>query len=156
MAQLGMLGFFLARRRSKRTWVAALVFGAASLVAALSPQSHELRYYLYWMLVLVGLNLVLWSEGRLLLPSIVAVGAFLWVVILTRAAYIYPSGIRFAALMGARTDPALIRQFGAGERVCLSRPPWTFLYAARFHGGARYVVKERVTADDCAGFRYVP
>jgi hypothetical protein len=156
MAQLGMLGFILWRKRTKRTWLAAVVFASASIVAAVSPQSHELRYYLYWMLVLVALNLVLWSEGHMLLPSIAAACAFLWVVILTRGAYIYPSGMRFSALVDARTDPALIQQFGTGERVCLARPPWTFLYAARFHRAARYVVKERVTADDCAGFRYVP
>jgi hypothetical protein len=155
-AQLGMLGFVLGRKRSKRTWMAALVFGSASVVAALSPQSHELRYYLYWMLVLVALNLVLWSESRLLLPSVAAGCAFLWVVVLTRATYIFPRGSGFSALVDARTEPALLQQFGAGERVCLGRPPWTFLYAARFHRGARYVVKERLTADDCAGFRYVP
>jgi hypothetical protein len=156
MAQLAMLGFALWRWRSKRTRTAALVFGSASIVAALSPQSHELRYYLYWMLVLVGLNLVLWSDGRGLLPSIAAGCGFLWVVVLTRAAYIHPSGIRFSALVDASTDRALIQQFGDAERVCLGRPPWTFLYAARFHHAARYVVKERETAGDCAGFRYVP
>jgi hypothetical protein len=156
MAQLAMLGFAWWRKRSKRTRIAALVFGSASIVAALSPQSHELRYYLYWMLVLVGLNLVLWSEGRGLLPSIAAGCGFLWVVVLTRAAYIHPGGIRFSTLVDARTDRALIQQFGAGERVCLKRPPWTFLYAARFHRAAGYVVKERETASDCAGFRYVP
>src|SRR6185312_14277673 len=113
-----------------------------TLLAANVPQSHELRYYMYWMIVLVSLNLWLMPERQA--PALgAACAAFLGVVLwVTRAGYAYPSGSTFQELVSERVDARVLDQIHDGDRVCLSRQPWTFLYAAPFHAPRRYSVKE--------------
>src|SRR5262249_26053283 len=52
-----LLGWTVARDRSRRARVVGIGFWAFTLPVAHLPQSHELRYYLCWMMVLVSLNL---------------------------------------------------------------------------------------------------
>ncbi|MBE9167813.1 hypothetical protein IQ238_09875 [Pleurocapsales cyanobacterium LEGE 06147] len=54
-----LLGYLFWRNRSRETTVAIALLAVISIVTAIAPQSHELRYYLYWMILLVSLNLYL-------------------------------------------------------------------------------------------------
>jgi hypothetical protein len=149
-------------RRSREARLALLFMGGATVVASLMPQSHELRYYLFWMLLLVSLNLVVWSRDRehdlraaraTTALALVASAALLVVAWSTEGTYLYPSGDSFAELVAAKVDHAALERIAPGERVCVPRQPWTFLYAARFHPGRRYVVQEAEGPEECAGAR---
>jgi hypothetical protein len=159
---LGVLAWRVARERSRRARVAGAAFAGFTLVVANLPQSHELRYYLAWMMVLVTLDLWLVCEAaagaRWHGPAMgVACAAFLAVVLaVTRCGYVYPSGSTFAELVRDRVDARVIEGIGEGERVCLRREPWTFLYAAPFHGPKRYALREAEGAEECGEYRWVP
>jgi hypothetical protein len=161
---LALLVWSTARDRSRRARVAGIAFGVLTLVVANLPQSHELRYYLVWMIVLVSLNL--WLAGghdaeepkAPLAPAALGLvcAAFLGVVIfVTRATYIAPSGLTFAELLRDKVDLAVLAQIHDGERVCLRREPNTFLYAARFHQ-RHYVVEEAESPAECGAARWLP
>jgi hypothetical protein len=138
-------------RRTREARVAAIFAGGATVVASLVPQSHELRYYLFWMLLLVALNLVVWSRERRTTTGLVAVAALAIVAWSTGGTYLYASGDSFATLVAAKVDHAALGRVGEGERVCVSREPWTFLYAPLFHPEKRYSVQEAEGPEECAG-----
>jgi hypothetical protein len=150
-------------RRSREAKVAAVFAGGATALASLMPQSHELRYYLFWMLLLVSLNLIVWSRDRdvdargargataLALIACAALGVVGWS---TEGTYLYASGDSFAQLVAAKVASAALDHVAPGERVCIPRQPWTFLYAAPFHPErAAYVVQEAEGPHECAGAR---
>jgi hypothetical protein len=158
--QLGLLVWAALRDRSRRAKAATIGFAALTIVVANLPQSHELRYYLAWMMVLVALNLWLVcarDDGAVRAPLVgVASSAFLAVVLaVTRAGYVYPSGTTFAELVREKVDPAVLAQIHDGERVCLRHEPSTFLYAAPFHA-RRYFVREAESPDACGDARWIP
>lgn len=159
VAALVAAAFVLRSRESK---VALAFAGGATVVACLMPQAHELRYYLFWMLLLVALNLIVWSRGRerdvtaarattaMALVASLALAVVGWS---TGGTYLYPSGDSFAQLVDAKVDRAALQRVAPGERVCIPRQPWTFLYAPRFHAGRPYSVQEAEGPDECAGAR---
>jgi hypothetical protein len=154
------LGVFVWRRRqSREALAAAALFAGVTVVASAVPQSHELRYYMHWMLLLVSLNLILWSrEGpvaRLALGAVAlaTLGVVVWA---TDAGYVYASGTRFADFVDRRTERSIIDSAQPGERLCIDRPPNTFLYAAPFHGRHDYAVQEAADESDCRGARPIP
>jgi hypothetical protein len=159
-----LLGWAVARGRSRRARAAGIGFALFTLLIAHVPQSHELRYYLSWMMVLVSLNLWLIGEGAApdggtwKLPALgAACTGFLGVVLaVTRSIYVYPSGLTFAELMREGLDQGVIAAIRDGETVCLRREPYTFLYGARFHPGRRYLVKEVERPEECGEGRWVP
>jgi hypothetical protein len=162
---LGLLGWTVARDRSRTARTAGVAFAVLTAAMANLPQSHELRYYLCWMMVLASLNLWLVCDGERAregggwrAPALgVACTGFLAVVLwVTRCGYVYPSGTTFAELLREKVDAAVVEQIGEGERVCLRREPHTFLYAAPFHPGKRYVVKEAEGEEECGAARWVP
>src|SRR6185436_12133602 len=57
LANLVLLALRAIREKEGPARRAAAAFAALTVVTSVMPQSHELRYYLYWMLVLVALNL---------------------------------------------------------------------------------------------------
>jgi hypothetical protein len=169
---LALLAWTVARRRvgdrARRARVAGVAFAAFTLVMANVPQSHELRYYLCWMLVLVSTNLWLVGDrepaseparGRSWEPAdwlSLACTAFLAVVLgVTRCCYVWPSGVTFDEHLRDAVDPTVLARIHDGDRVCLRREPNTFLYAATFHG-RRYFVQEAETEADCGDARWLP
>lgn len=163
---MALLGAVLRRRsrpRGSREGLAALgLFAGVTAIAALVPQSHELRYYMHWMLLLVSLNLVLWareSQAARAAVASVAFAAFAVIVWSTEGAYLYPSGMTFEAYLAKRAEPAIldaIRAAAPGERLCISREPFTFLYAPVFRAKKDYSVQEATKDSDCKGARKVP
>ncbi|MFO0757907.1 MAG: hypothetical protein U0359_15530 [Byssovorax sp.] len=162
VAQLAVLVFQLVQRRTRETKVAAIVFGALTLLRAFSPQSHELRYYLDWMIVLCATNLVLLhrpapdsSPARASLFGAMCLGAVAVVLLVTRAGYAYPSGSTFTEALRDHVDPKVIEGIREGETICLSREPWTFLYAPDFHPEKHYRVQEVETREECGDARWI-
>src|SRR6185436_10255404 len=85
-----------------------------------------------------------------------ACAAALFVVLaVTRCGYVYPSGSTFSELLQSRVNEATIREVKDDEKVCLSREPFTFLYAATFRPPRRYEVKEVETREDCGDYRFI-
>jgi hypothetical protein len=150
----GLAGLALAawKKRTRETKVALSVFGGATLVVSLLPQSHELRYYLFWMLLLVASNLVLWFRDRPVPVTLVALAAFAFVAWKTNGSWLYMSGDSFSQLVASRVDAKVIETARDGDRVCVADDPWTFLYAAPFHGanGKRFTVLEAKRREDCS------
>lgn len=133
----------LSRRRDL-----GVVFGGVTVVAAFVPQSHELRYYMHWMLTLVAFALVAWSKERRLTTGLVAGGALLIVGWSTEWGYLYASGSSFESFLDKRVDAAIL-DVPPGARLCLEAPPYTVLYAPRFHPGRDYTVQEKADDADC-------
>ena len=141
---------------------AAAGFGALTAVVSVMPQSHELRYYLVWMLVLVGTNAWLASRVDASRAPVSARGfgvaaalAMLVVLRVTDFDYVHASGSTFEQLRARKVDDAaLSRALEQGSiRVCVQREPWNLLWAAPFRpsAGPRYVVIEAEEPEDCAG-----
>ncbi len=123
---------------------------ATCAVVSVLPQSHELRYYMVAMLVLVGANLVVWSREAPLRVAAVACAALAIVAWSTSGHYLYASGDDFETLVAAKVDARVLDAIAPGARACIAKPPWTFLYAPRFHTGKRYTVQEAEDDSDCA------
>ncbi len=138
------------RRRTREAKVAAGTALAVTVVVASLPQCHELRYYLVWMLVIVGLALILWARERPAVVGLVATAALVVVALSTGGTYLWPSGDRFATLLASKVDRSVVANVAPGTRVCIAREPWTFLYAPRFHPGATWTVQEATSAEECA------
>lgn len=154
-AQLAALALFARRDGSLRA--RRLLYGFLALTAftSLLPQSHELRYYSFWIITLIALNLWL-SLRSPAAPSAMGVLALLSLCVVlanTRGGYAYPSGITFRELVREQVDPAALRKIAPGERVCARRQPYAFLWAAPFHPPLSY--RLRVSEDElgCAGDR---
>lgn len=153
---LFVLGWRARRERRGPARRVAAAFAVLTLVTSLMPQSHELRYYMAWMIVLVTLNAWLaCREGAQPFPigarrqGMLAAVALAVVVIVTRGEYVRPSGSTFAELMRRKVDTHALSTVKDGQRICVKREPWNLLYAAPFHGGRDYVVKEAERTADC-------
>jgi hypothetical protein len=146
-------------RRDPRARKAAIAFAVVTALSSLWPQSHELRYYMYWMITLVALVLLLIAQGphaKRELPILgwlcsAAVGVVLWS---TEAGYAYPSGSTFAELTQSKVKAEVIARAKDGDRICVRHEPWSFLYTARFHPGKRYAVREVERREDCGEYRW--
>jgi hypothetical protein len=88
-------------------WVAAMIL-ALSLMCAWLPGSHELRYYLFWMLTLVSCMLALVHSPGFTNPAqtvqrnvahALVVIAVISVVTMTGAVYLRPGGKTLADLI---------------------------------------------------------
>jgi hypothetical protein len=157
---LTLLAWMAVQDAARPVRVYAVAFVLVTAMTAVLPQSHELRYYLFWMILLVSINLVLLMRSRArFAASVHGVGSLiaLSVVLLsTRTAYVAPWGPTLRALVRAKVDAAVPARLHEGERVCLARDPWTFLYASAFHGSVRYSVRETEHAEDCGDYRWIP
>jgi hypothetical protein len=137
-----------ARSSARAKWPVALVI-VLTLICALLPSSHELRYYMFWMLTLVSIVLVMGHSPIFASPQqavfrnfthgLIAV-AIASVVMMTGAAYLRPKGKTLDELL-RQTDPT-IAQVPDGATLCiLNRHPDTFLYSSAFHPPHRYSTK---------------
>lgn len=155
-ANLAGLAIALWRRRTRETVTAVGLFTLATAVAAMMPQSHELRYYMFWMILAVALNLALWARERPMLVAGVAGAALAIVAWSTSGWYLYSSGDSVRTLVEAKVDRAALATVAPGEHVCVAREPWTFLHASLFHPSTSHVVQEATNDADCAGLRRLP
>ncbi|MBX3233957.1 MAG: hypothetical protein KIT84_34285 [Labilithrix sp.] len=150
VALLGGLGWAAWKRRRREDIVAAALFGGVTVVAALVPQSHELRYYMYWMITLVALNLALWGRERRVTAGVIAFAALAVVAWSTSGGYLYASGSSFADFLAQRVDRSVFEGITPGARLCVQKQPFNVLYAPRFHPELPpYTVQEQAAPEDC-------
>ena len=55
-----------------------------------------------------------------------------------------------------RVEASVIESAMPGERLCIARQPFTFLYASTFHPKKDYAVQEATTDADCKAARRIP
>lgn len=158
------------RVRRRFGYKPALFIGAITAVTAILPSAHELRYYIYWMLSLVAVNLVLLMHGlhgdqrfHARLAYLAGAAACLAFVLLSSGgAYIRSTGVGPKQLVEdlGITKRLLQMNLGQGEVVCvLKKSPVEFLYAPIFNqdlaSSTHYSVLEAWTPEDCNGKRVV-
>lgn len=146
LTNFALLGFRLVRNRSREAIAAASGLAVMTLLVSLIPQSHELRYHLYWMIVLVSINL--WLAARpgatLIGPlgfgavSLVALGV---VIVVSRGVFLTPRGQTFEELVAKVAPRKAIAKIAEGSTVCIERPPYSMLWAATFHEPRQYRIQ---------------
>lgn len=141
-----------------------------TVVTALMPAFQEIRYYMYWIMCLVVLNLVMIEKGMkkpgrgtFRLVSAAAMSSFLIFVLCS-------NGLRYVSSTGV-TMQSLVRDSGIkkqlsemnlhdGEVICVKGNPRTFLYAPIFNPGLEgqyhYGVIESYDDTGCMGKRILP
>ena len=155
-----------------------------SIVPANFPQSHELRYFMFWMISLVSLNLYLISRpqtraniGRWLQPKYMGlVYLFFLTIVLSKigGAYAKPSFYNLETQIALGVKPEFLSQIEPKERICLisrhSGNPiealeapmaalkWSFLYSYPFHPELdySYSVKTAFDPHNCGGLKMIP
>jgi hypothetical protein len=143
---LALLGFRLVRDRSREAIAAASGLAVMTLLVSVIPQSHELRYHIYWMIVLVSINL--WLAARpgatLIGPlglgavSLVALGV---VVAVSRGVFLTPRSETFEELIARRAPRSAIAKIAEGSTACIERPGSSLLWAAPFHPPRQYRIQ---------------
>ena len=147
-------------KRSREAKYAVFTAIAMSLVPLNFPQSHELRYFMYWMITLVSLNLYLIclpkkSFGKCLQPKYIGLVYLIFLaIVLSRIG-------QFAALPSFHTlnkyvefgvKPEFIAQIKPDEKVCLlsrhigeniqnaptAALKYAYLYSSYFHPELNY------------------
>jgi len=152
----------VARGTSRLERVSGVVFALFTGLISVMPQSHELRYYMSWMIVLVCLDLGLAcrTAARPFTPGLRTLGtlaalSFMVVVASTRAAYVLPRGLTVKELVEAKVDEGRLGEVKDGERICVRRPPFNMLWTDVFHAPRHYTVVEAENPEDCGDVRDV-
>lgn len=153
------------RNWSRETKVAAIIIVLMSVVTAFMPSSPRLRYYMYWMIVLVSLNfsLICNLAGTALLPKFVnprniglISGLTLGMVIFcTHAEYVRPLFVPFSVFFERKVDNNLLKQIHEGDKVCIKIPheQWLFLYSSVFQPPMNYSIKAGESINQCGKWR---
>ncbi len=160
VANVVLLAWRAVKEREGPARRAAAGFLVLTAVVSVMPQSHELRYYLVWMLVLVATNG--WLACRAGAPraplgprAYAALSALAMLVVMkvTDFDYVHASGSTFEEVRARKVDADALSRVPDGARVCVDHAPWNLLYAAPFQPGParRYVVIEAESPEDCGG-----
>ena len=146
---IAFLGVQVCRPGMRERRLVLATIGAVTILAAVLPHSHELRYYLFWIIVLVALNLICVFDPTLapadnrVARHILALGvlaALASVVVLTRAHYLAPTGPTVQSLLRDLRVDSRVEQVVDDATICVDPDwqPFTFLFAPVFHPGRIY------------------
>lgn len=165
--------------RTSEARIALVTVILISLIPANFPQSHELRYFMFWMICLVSLNLYLISRQqkiywRWLQPKYIGLIYVIFLtIVLTKIGGFYAIP-RFNSLeehIARGVKPEFLSQIGANQRVCLvtkhlAKPQkasvvaiqYAFLYSSRFHPELdySYSVKSAFYPENCGDRQIIP
>lgn len=156
VGQLIFFAYQLVRQKSRQARRIGGAFALLTVLTSILPQSHELRYYMYWMIVLISLNLWLaCQESREVGLGFMSVAALGVVLAVTHCGYVYPSGSSFKQLVREKVGGPHLSQLSSGARICVARPPYDLLWAAPFHFPYHYRVKSVELKSQCGDFRPV-
>lgn len=159
MISLGAIAIALHRSEARtRAWLGAFIL-AVTVVTAFMPASSELRYYMFWFLIIISLNLWLFLSpqaspwrGR----DDLAV-AFKAVVLCVLAAVVMWTGGRYL-VPGERIEAVLVdtgvrqridTEIVDGSSTCIPELDTAFLYAEIFHPGRDYVIVQQSSPSEC-------
>ncbi|MEM7759353.1 MAG: hypothetical protein AAF298_14690 [Cyanobacteria bacterium P01_A01_bin.40] len=170
------------RDRTREARTACLTAIAMSIVPLNFPQSHELRYFMYWMICLVSLNLYLISLpknqhlwGRWLQPKYAGLiyAVFLTIVLIkTNGIYVRPSMITLDRYVNFGVKSDLLSQIKPESKVCLlsrhigediqTTPivalKYAYLYSSYFHPEIDYdySIRAALNAESCGDRAVIP
>ena len=168
--------------RANEAKYAVLTAIAMSIVPLNFPQSHELRYFMYWMIYLVSLNLYLVSIpknrqmlGKWLQPKYMGLifAVFLTIVIVkTNAFYVKPSFISQKEYVELGVKQAYLEQIKPNEKVCIvamhmgedvqlasvAALKYAFAYSSYFHPEIDYdySIQTALNPESCGNLRIIP
>ena len=168
--------------RTREAKVAVLTAIAMSIVPLNFPQSHELRYFMYWMITLVSLNLYLISRsqskqllGKWLQPKYLGLiySVFLMIVLVKIGTFFArPSMITLDKYVTFGVKPEFLGQIEPNDRVCLvskhigediqtapvAALKYVFLYSSYFHPGLdyNYSVRAAFNPEACGDRKIIP
>lgn len=164
---------------SRTALVTALVM---SIVPANFPQSHELRYFMFWMICLVSLNLYLlsrsqinWQRWRWLQPRYMGLVYLVFLtIVLSKSGSFYGKPV-FNSLeqrISSGVKPELLSQIKPDEKNCLIIKPAlanrqkvpfesqqnAFLYSSYFHPELdySYSIRAAVKSENCGDLKIIP
>lgn len=137
-----------------------------TLITPFLPFSYQLRYYFYWIVVLISLNLFLLARYRPSAPSFrwistktygsIAVALIVYFCTVTRWDYTQPRYNPLSKFIDSAVKPEILQQIGEGESACLvGLTPHTFLYNAKFHPPRNYAVKSEYFDTTYCGSRKI-
>lgn len=139
-----------------------------SAVASIMPQSHELRYYMYWMITLVSLNLYLVSNldelSKKMKPKwlnyqlfgIICLLILMIVIVATRGITIRPKFYSLTGLIQNNVEANIMEQIKPNDQICIvKKQPYTFLYSSFFHPELNYSysTKAALSLTECGGMK---
>ncbi|MEL6928959.1 MAG: hypothetical protein AAFO95_10010 [Cyanobacteria bacterium J06600_6] len=168
--------------RTNEAKYAVLTAIAMSIVPINFPQSHELRYFMYWMICLVSLNLYLVSLpknrelfGKWLQPRYMGLvfAIFLTIVMVkTNASYIQPAFISQSEYVKFGVKQEYLDTIQPNEKVCLfaqhigedvqeapiAALKYAFVYSSYFHPEIDHDYSIQTAFDDrfCGDRRIIP
>ena len=151
--QVLLLIYLTAKNGDRDTKLAAIVMLVMSFIAANYPQSHELRYFMYWIIVLISLNLYLVTRYKDSLVNsrrvaLVSLAALIFVGVRTNFVYLKPSFYTLAKFKDEYIDREIIAEIEPKDKICLPKfYPYAFGYTPWFHQELGYTYTVR------SGFR---
>ncbi|GBF82287.1 hypothetical protein [Aphanothece sacrum] len=121
-------------------------------LTSIMPQSYELRYYMYWMIVFVSLNAYLisqhlnyFSENKLINSqnfALVATGFMLVFILQTDKFFTIPKFEPLSRYIQGNVQTEILDKIKDGEKVCLvGKTPHSFFYSSYFHPSRNYSLK---------------
>ena len=147
--QIALLIYLIVTKPNRDTYTAGLLVFIMSLVAANFPQSHELRYFMYWIITVISLNLYLVKNyhNRVVQPRYLGLISLVALIIVgskTNYVYLKPSFNTLEKFKDKKIDRVAIAQIEPGENICLpNRYPYTFGYTPWFHPNSNYTYSIR-------------
>ena len=152
--------------RSREATIAVIFVVIMSVVPANFPQGHELRYFMYWMISLVSINLYLVSHYErspnkfrwLRSKYIGLVYAVFLAIVLSKIGSFYAKPVFYSLdkHIQASVNPEILSQINPGDEVCIigkhGLTHRLFQYASKFHPELNYSysVKGALNPKECA------
>ena len=158
-----LFAFLCWKNWQKETKIALAFMGIMTGITMWLPQSYELRYYMYWMIVFVSLNAYLvtrWAEyhpspKNIIKPQYFGLVAFIFMIIFvhkTNKFFTYPAFQPLTQQLETAdwmVKKEIFSQIKDGDRVCIvEKAPFSFFYNSYFHPGREYYVRSEFNLED--------
>ncbi|MHB1187339.1 hypothetical protein [Thiobacillus sp.] len=139
---------WLVSRAGRRERKAALVLvGLVTGLAALMPASHLLRYYMFWFVCVISLNLhFISTRGSNAARWVAGIAFFCFVLVVVDASdqnFVRPRFHSVQTLLAEKVDTRILQELSQSGPSCLAldRANQPFLYASIWHPGTHFSIK---------------
>ena len=149
--QLLLFLWLLSRVDGRQRKVAAFLVGIVMLAAALMPASHLLRYYMFWFICVISLNLhFLAYYGSTQYRWVFGAIFFAFVLIVIDATdqnFVHTRFHSVQDFLAERADSRILRELAPNSSTCLAlaKTNHPFFYASVWYGNTPYSIKEGPT-----------